>query len=208
MGTIIRIIHDPDNDSVAQTVSRYPDRFMAFVVVNPRLKNAMEIFEKGIEDQGMIGVKCHSWWHQFDPSQELLPIARRCEEKGLPLLIHLGGGPRTSNFQGLVEKCPGLKLILAHAGIPLFHKSWPRIKAEKNCFVDISGPYLNASLVRKTVTALGADKVLFGSDGPSSLRLKGGGYSYESILQWTRNLPLSDADKEKIFYKNLVKLLP
>jgi len=30
---------------------------MAFVVVNPRLKNAMEIFEKGIEEQVTVGVK-------------------------------------------------------------------------------------------------------------------------------------------------------
>jgi len=206
-GYTIRIIHDPDNDSVAHAVSMYPDRFMAFVVVNPTLRHAMDIFDKGIEDQGMVGVKCHSWWHQFDPSEELLPIARRCEEKGLPLLIHLGGGPRTGSVQGLLERCPRLKLILAHAGIPHFQRIWERVRAEKNCFVDISGSYLNAAIVRKAVQALGSDKVIFGSDGPVSLRCAGGGHSYESILQWTHNLPLSDGDKEKILHKNLEKLL-
>jgi len=206
-GKIIQIIQNPDNDSVSQVVSRYPERFIPFVVINPKLKNAMEVFEKGIEEQGMLGVKCHPWWHRIDIASELLPFARRCEEKGLPLLIHLGGGRQTGNFKVLLDNCPRLKLILAHVAIPHFQRAWKVIKEEKNCFVDISGNYLNASLVRKAVKALGPDKVIFGSDGPVSLRCRGG-YSYERILQWTRELRISDNDKEKIFHKNLERLLP
>ncbi len=206
-GKNIQIVQEPDNDSVAGVISRYPERFMGFVIVNPKLKNAMEVFEKGIEEQGMVGVKAHAWWHRFDPSSDLLPVARRCEEKKLPLLIHLGGGHQTGNFRGLLEKCPKLKLILAHAAIPFFGSAWGRIKEEKNCFVDISGSYLNASMARKAVKALGADKVIFGSDGPVSLR-HGDGYSYEPILKWTRDLPVSDSDREKILSGNLLKLLP
>ncbi|HEY49477.1 MAG TPA: amidohydrolase family protein [Dehalococcoidia bacterium] len=206
-GKNIQIIQDPDNDSVSHVISKYPDRFIGFVIVNPKLEDAMETFEKGIEEQGMVGVKCHAWWHRFDPSSDLIPIARRCEEKGLPILMHLGGGPQTGNFQGLLEKCPRLKLILAHAAIPFFGKVWGRVKEEKNCFVDISGSYLNASIARKAVKALGPDKVIFGSDGPVSLRCKEG-HSYEPILQWTRDLPISESDREKIFSGNLLKLLP
>ena len=207
-GKIIRIVQNPDNDSVSQVVSRYPERFMAFVVINPKLKNAREVLERGIEEQGMVGVKCHAWWHRVDISSELLPIARRCEEKGLPLLVHLGGGRQTGNFEVLLDNCPRLKLILAHVAIPHFQRSWKVIKEEKNCFVDISGSYINASMVRKAVRALGPDKLIFGSDGPIPLRCRAGGYSYEPILQWTRELRISDNDKEKIFHKNLERLLP
>jgi len=207
-GKTIQIVQNPDNDSVSKVVSRYPERFMAFVVINPKLKNAMEIFEKGIGEQKMVGVKCHAWWHRIDIASELLPIARRCEEKGLPLLVHLGGGRQTGNFEVLLDNCPRLKLILAHVAIPHFQRSWKVIKEEKNCFVDISGSYINASMVRKAVKALGPDKVIFGSDGPIPLRCRAGGYSYEPILQWTRELRISDNDKEKIFRKNLERLLP
>jgi len=207
-GKIIQIVQNPDNDIISQVVSRYPERFMAFVVINPKLKNAMEVLEKGIEEQKMVGVKCHAWWHRVDISSELLPIARRCEERGLPLLVHLGGGRQTGNFEILLDNCPRLKLILAHVAIPHFQRSWKKIKEQKNCFVDISGSYINASLVRKAVKALGPDKVIFGSDGPVPLRRKSGGHSYEPILQWTRELRISDNDKEKIFHKNLERLLP
>jgi predicted TIM-barrel fold metal-dependent hydrolase len=207
-GKIIQIVQNPDNDSVSKVVSKYPERFMAFVVINPKLKNAMEILEKGIEEQGMVGVKCHAWWHRVDISSELLPIARRCEEKGLPLLVHLGGGRRTGNFEVLLDNCPRLKLILAHVAIPHFQSSWKVIKENKNCFVDISGNYINASLVRKAVKAMGPDKVIFGSDGPVPLRKKAGGHSYEHILRWTLELRISDNDKERIFHKNLERLLP
>jgi predicted TIM-barrel fold metal-dependent hydrolase len=207
-GKNIQIIQNPDNDSVRQVVLRYPERFMAFVVVNPRLKNAMEIFEKGIEEQKMVGVKCQAWWHRIDIASGLLPVARRCEEKGLPLLVHLGGGRQTGNYEVLLDNCPRLKLILAHVAIPHFQKAWKVIKEAKNCFVDISGSYINAFLVRKAVKALGPDKVIFGSDAPIPLRCKGGGYSYELILRWTRELPISDSDKDKILHKNLERLLP
>lgn len=207
-GKTIHIVQNPDNDSVSEVVSRYPERFMAFVVINPKLKNAMEVLEKGIEEQGMVGVKCHAWWHRLDISSELLPIARRCEEKGLPLLVHLGGGRQTGNFEVLLDNCPRLKLILAHVAIPHFQRSWKVIKEQKNCFVDISGSYLNASMVRKAVKALGPDKVIFGSDGPVPLRCRAGGHSYEPILKWTRELHISDDDKEKILYRNLERLLP
>jgi predicted TIM-barrel fold metal-dependent hydrolase len=207
-GKIIRIVQNPDNDSVSQVVSKYPQRFMAFVVINPKLKNAMEVFEKYVEEQRMVGVKCHAWWHRVDISSELLPIARRCEGKGLPLLVHLGGGRQTGNFEVLLDNCPRLKLILAHVAIPHFQSSWKVIKEAKNCFVDISGNSLNAHLVRRAVKALGPDKVLFGSDGPVPLRCRAGGHSYEPILQWTRELRISDNDKEKIFHKNLERLIP
>ena len=207
-GKTIHIVQNSDNDSVSQVVSKYPERFMAFAVINPKLKNAMEILEKGVEEQGMVGVKCHAWWHRINISSELLPIAQRCEEKGLPLLVHLGGGRQTGNFEVLLDNCPRLKLILAHVAIPHFQSKWKVIKEQKNCFVDISGSYLNASLVRRAVKALGPDKVIFGSDGPISLRRKAGGYSYEPILRWTRELRISDNDKEKIFHKNLERLLP
>jgi predicted TIM-barrel fold metal-dependent hydrolase len=123
------------------------------------------------------------------------------------LLIHLGGRPQTGNFRVLLAKCPRLKLILAHLALPHF-EAWKEIKEEKNCFVDISGGYLNASLVRRGVKALGPDKVIFGSDAPVSLRCSGGDHSYEPILRWTRELPISDNDKEKIFHRNLEQLLP
>jgi hypothetical protein len=60
-GKTIQIVQNPDNDSVSQVVSRYPERFMAFAAINPRLKDAMEVLDKGIEEQGMVGVKCHAW---------------------------------------------------------------------------------------------------------------------------------------------------
>jgi len=206
-GKTIKIIQNPDNDVVSQVVSKYPERFMAFVSINPKLKNALEILEKGIEEQGMVGVKCHPWWHQIDLSSEMLPIARRCEEKGLPLLLHLGGSPKTGNFEVLLNKFPRLKLILAHLAVPYF-QSWRVVKEAKNCFIDISGSYVNASLVRRAVKTMGPDKVIFGSDGPVPLRCRGGGHSYEAVLRWTRELLISDNDKEKIFHKNLERLLP
>ncbi len=206
-GVTIEIRREPDNDAVHRVASRYPDRFLAFATINPKLPNAMEVFERAVEEQGMLGVKCHAWWHQFDPAVDLLPIARRCEEKGLPVLIHLGGAVRTGNFRGLLERCPRLKLILAHAAIPFFHTAWQTVKEHKSCFVDISGSYLNAALVRNAVRALGADKVIFGSDGPVSLRCDRG-HSYSRILRWTLDLPVSDREREKIFHQNLEKLLP
>ena len=198
----------PDNRPVVDALKKHPDRFITFVFLNPKNNpQVMAQLEQGVREYGMRGVKVHSWFHDYNPSELLRDVAKRCEALGLPILIHLGSRPDTGNVQGLIDACPKLKLILAHLGIPWFDRSWEQARRCPNVYLDISGPYLAAGLVAKALKTLGADKLIYGTDAPYGLRTKEGKLSYAYSKSWVERLPIADADKEKIFSGNLLRLL-
>jgi len=157
---------DPDNEKVFNTVSKYPDKFLGWIFVNPRgRKNQVEEFEKYKDAKGFIGVKAHPFWHHFTPV-ELAPVAQRLAKTGKPLLIHAGFGEE-GNFEALLKKAPDLKLILAHAGFPQYGDTWKKIKPLENVYMDLSQTsYTSESTTRKAVEMFGADRLFFGTDGP------------------------------------------
>ena len=79
--------------------------------------------------------------------QELAPAAALCEEKGVPMLIHLSS--ERDSYKYLPEKYPKLKLIYAHAGLPFWKGLWKRYGKDKpNVFIDTSSDYLTPSIVK------------------------------------------------------------
>jgi predicted TIM-barrel fold metal-dependent hydrolase len=205
-GKAYRIFKDPDNEAVGKKVLEHPDRFEFYAFINPKgTRDSVEVLEACRSRFGVKGVKTHSWFHDFSVQEDLLPLARRCRDLGLPLLIHLGGTPKTGDIEGLLTACPGLKVILAHAGLPYFKRCWPLLDRHPNLFMDISGPYLNAGLVREVVRAVGSRRLLFGTDAPYGLRTADG-YSFQPMLNWVRDLPIPDKEKEDIFSGNLLRL--
>jgi len=206
-GKAYRIFPDPDNETVGLKVRENSDRLIFYAFINPKgSRNPVEVLEDCRAKFDVRGVKTHSWFHDFDPSQDLLGVAKRCEELALPFPIHLGGNRKTGNIEGLIGACPKLKVILAHVGIPYFQRIWPLLAKYPNLHMDISGPYLDGTLVAETVRAVGSRRLLFGTDSPYGLR-HGDGYSFEPMKLWTEQLPISDKEKEDIFAGNLLRLL-
>jgi hypothetical protein len=163
----------PDNDSVLEAAREHPDRFIPFAFINASLgEEAQEEFDRVIA-AGARGMKLHPWLHDYQLT-EALPLIRRCESAGLPVLAHLGLGP-PEDVEAVLDACPHLKLILAHGGIPHFERLWrlPRVR------FDVALPALvSRSTVRRMLPAVGPDRVLFGSDAPVGLR-SDGGHRYE-----------------------------
>jgi uncharacterized protein len=181
LGKPYQIYKDPDNESVFEVVGKYPERFLGWVFVNPRgRKDQVEEFEKYKDHPGFVGVKAHSFWHRFRPV-ELEPVAVRLAKIGKPLIIHVGFGEE-GNFEALLAKVPDLKLILAHAGFPCYADTWKKIKARKNVYLDLSQTsYTSERATRETVDYLGADRLLFGTDGPFGFHGPDHAYDYGYI---------------------------
>jgi predicted TIM-barrel fold metal-dependent hydrolase len=162
----VKIYQDPDNKSVADAMAEYPDRFIGWIFVNPAGKNNAELEYANWKDTpGFIGVKAHPFWHRFEP-KELMPVAAKASQAGLPLLIHAGFAAH-GDFMPLVHEIPGLKLILAHAGFPAYADTWPVIQDFKNVYVDLSADaYVDGKVSQQAVDFLGVERCLFGTDGP------------------------------------------
>ena len=197
----------PNNESVAKAVRQYPDKFRGWLFVNPTIADPVEEIEKRMEEGLWIGVKAHPYWHRY-PVEMLDETAALCEERGLPLLIHLGGDKQTGDYRCLPERHPGLKLIYAHAGIPFYRPLWKYCLKKPNIFVDLSGPFLDFRLRTRAVVELSPDRCIYGTDGPFGYPTTSDRkYNHAAILREIQRMPVSDAGKEKILGGNMAALV-
>jgi len=148
------------------------------------------------------GVKLHPRAQNFDPlDKRVYKIYELIQKHQKPVIIHtrLENTPNTDpdRIADLAEIFPSMKIILAHfAGLsgPAFEK----VAKYPNLFVETSIISSNVVIGMKA-QRLGADKVLFGSDWP---------YSDQEIeLLKIKKSGLPESDKEKILFKNEMKML-
>ena len=109
------------NEYVAEAQSRYPDRIMGFVGVDPQRKDAIELLEKGVTEWGLKGVKLFPT--NFRVTDEAIqPFMAKINELEIPVLIHQGtdslpyvikyGSP--VDLDTLTLKYSKMKIIAAH----------------------------------------------------------------------------------------------
>ncbi|WP_104526120.1 amidohydrolase family protein [Blastococcus atacamensis] len=132
-------------------------------------------------DRGARVFKVHVQVGSFDPRDELLAdVWARLEQTGTPVVIHCGSGPLAGEHtgpapvEGLLERHPGLQLVIAHLGMPEYREfldlaeRYERVHLDTTMFAtDFTErlmPFDPADLPR--LAAL-RDKVLLGSDFPS-----------------------------------------
>lgn len=205
-GRIYKIYAKPDNELVAECIRKHPDKFLGWLFLNPRTAgDPLEELERYRTVPGFVGVKLHPHWHRYELSRAL-PIAQECERLGWPVLIHLGMG-EAGHWQALAAACPKLRLIFAHAGFPTYSSEWNAMRDHKNVWVDVSSPYINESLVRRAVKALGAERVLYGTDAPYGFHEESGLYDYGVIRGWVDRLPIRAAEVDGILGRNIETLL-
>ena len=191
----------PDNATVADALTAHPDRFYGWIFLNPKAAVGIAELERWRHVPGFVGVKLHPSWHRWS-IEEAIPIARRCEELGLPILIHLGFG-RQGDWRVLADACPRLRLIFAHAGIPHYDRMWGAIRDDERLAIDVSGPFLDEALVRDAVDAVGPERVVYGTDAPYGFHDDHGGYDYGAIRGWVERLRLPARDIERVLGGNL-----
>lgn len=166
----------PDNAPTFDAARQHPGRFIPFAFLNPVLgEEALDELDRRLGD-GARGVKLHPWCHDYR-LPAALPILRRCEGAGLPVLVHLGPGP-SSDVAAVLDACPRLKLVVAHAGIPHYEPLWQL----ERVYFDVAGPLVSAGMRKRLLRAVGPARVLYGSDAPVGIRSPDGHrYDFPSL---------------------------
>lgn len=193
---------DLDNKVTADFVKEQPGLIKGYVYVNPRNANAMDVLRKGMEEQGMSGLKLWIATHCNDPL--VYPIVEKMIEYDKPILIHtfvkavgqLQYETTSYHVGKLAERYPEAKLIMAHLGGEPFH-GIRNVAKYKNVWIDHSGTLVGSEDLNHTVKLVGADRVLFGSDMPIAYAS-----SYGQVLE----AKLTAEEREKIFWKNTAEL--
>ncbi|MBE6933867.1 MAG: amidohydrolase [Ruminococcaceae bacterium] len=193
---------DMDNRATADFMRDEPSLIRGYVYVNPRNSNAMQVLQKGIEEQKMSGMKLWVATHCNDPL--VFPLVEKMIEYDKPVLIHtfvkavgqMEHETTSYHVAQLAERYPEAKLIMAHLGGEAFH-GIRSIAKYKNVWVDHSGTLVGSEDLNHTVRLLGADRVMFATDMPIAFAS-----SYGQLLE----AKITEEEREKIAWKTAVEL--
>ena len=210
---------DETNSFAADYASADPERLLAFGGVHPRFTTDPEGQVEALLDMGIRCLKIHPP-HQGYPANaytmgldNLGRIYRRCEDRGLPVLIHTG----TSIFPGARSKYgrpmeiddvaidfPDLTIIMAHGGRPLWmDEAFFVLRRHKIVHLELSGIPPKRLLEYFPRLEEIADRVVWGTDWPSP-----GVKDLRQNLDQFLALPLPDDVKDKITRTNPLALIP
>lgn len=179
-----------------------PSLIEGLAYINPRNPDCLDVCKRAVEEDGMRGIK--SW--VSDPIDDPLynPVCEYAIRADVPLLIHTfykpeGMLPNESRaYQAciLARRYPELKLIIAHTGYNVYD-AVPCLYDCPNAYVDLSGSSCRYDDVDYTVSHIGAERVLFGTDMPGS---------FENCLGQILGANLSDTERRAILYGNAHRL--
>ena len=210
---------DSTNDFAARYAEASPERILPYGGVHARFTKDPEGDVDRLIDLGIRCLKIHPP-HQCHPAnayteglEALGRIYRRCEERGLPVLVHTG----TSIFPGARSKWgnpmelddvaidfPKLTIVMAHGGRPLWmEEAFFILRRHPNVYLELSGiPPARLLEYFPRLTDI-AHKTIWGTDWPSP-----GVHDLRKNLDAFRALPLDAGVQRAILSDTSLRLFP
>jgi predicted TIM-barrel fold metal-dependent hydrolase len=210
---------DETNEFSARYAERDRGRLIPFGGVHPRFTRDPEAAVDRLLDLGIACLKIHPC-HQVFPAnayteglETLAAVYRRCEERGLPVMVHTG----TSVFPGARSKYgrpmelddvaidfPDLRILMAHGGRPLWmDEAFFVLRRHPNVWLEVSGiPPRKLLDYFPRLPEIG-DRVLWGTDWPSP-----GVNDLRENLDQFLALPLEESLKTAITVENPLVVFP
>ncbi len=191
----------PSNELTMDCYEAAPDRFIPFAHVIPEEgQGALDELQRCFDEDGMRGLKLHCGEMQ-EPSVELLaPLLEMCIDRQAPVLIDMALNLKLA--REIAENFRELKFIIAHLGSPNDEDLAEQfiILAEAYPAVCLDSSYCHRPWkIPEAIQRLGADRVVFGSDGP---------LIHPAIeLAKIQVCKLSESDYAKVTRDNIMRLL-
>lgn len=222
-----------DEGSVAQTVSRFPERFFGYFMLNPKQADAMDRMKAACGNPGLHGVCLFPAMHGFALSDNrsiaILEIASQHE---MAVFVHCGAlsvgvrnklglpSPFDMRFSNPLDlhpvalQFPKIRFVIPHFGAGLFREALMVADLCLNVYLDTSSSNhwmlyegLNLRTVfRRTLDVVGPERLLFGTD--SSFFPRGWNAAvFEQQATALYELGLDQAQAAQIFSRNLERML-
>lgn len=165
-------------------------------------------------DQGARVFKAHVQVGDYSPLDPLLdPVWAILTERSIPTVIHAGSGPAPGRFTGpgpvaeVLDRHPGLPLIIAHMGMPEYREFLALARQHDNVYLDTTMAFTDfietsqpfTPDARADLEALG-ERILFGSDYPNIP------YPYPHAVESVIRLGFGDSWCRNVLHDNAARL--
>lgn len=183
------------NREIASIVEKHPAKFIGFAKHDPQTEagKVPAMLRREIREMGLKGLKLHRL-----PSRDILETVA---ELGIPILYH---PEKVANYHMIAAEFPQVPMIMAHLG-NFASRDWN----EHLQAIAVARRYPNVYLETSSVVfwkylemaakELGADKLIFGSDGPE--------VDSRVELYKIRLLKFPPAEEAKVTGGNILRLL-
>ena len=160
------------NAQMLALIRRFPSRFAGYAVFNPHHSKSRDDIVAALQQPGVVGIKIHPDVHACavgDP--RYAPAWELAERLDVPVLTHTFAGSSfcdPSDFDAVASAWPDASIILGHAGVTgSGHlRSIAVAQQHPKLYLEICGSYITGQWIKRMVTELGAERVLYGSDFP------------------------------------------
>ena len=202
-----------NNDSVIEFVSKYPDKFIGFVGLDPHKgMKAIEELKVSVKELGLRGVAVDPYLAQiYANAAKYYPIYSKCCELDVPIVFTTGPAtlvpnaiidhvaPRYIDF--VARDFPELKIIISHGGYPWVNEAINVVERNRNVYIDLSeyefSPMSEAYI--QAANKMIPDKILYASAHPF--------VDFRLALEKYERLPFEPDVYQKVMYDNAAKLL-
>jgi len=173
---------DGNDEVTARAVAKYPDKFVGFACIDPRMPDCMDLLVHAIEDLKLKGVKfgpIYNGVSLLDPRMN--PIYAYLQKNNIPLTMHMGttfgrNAPieegRPLNVDTVAMRYPDLKMIMAHMGHPWYEECIVVIRKQPNVYAEVSAlhyrpwQFYNILICAQEYTVHNRNKIFWGTDFP------------------------------------------
>jgi predicted TIM-barrel fold metal-dependent hydrolase len=179
-----------DNSYVLDTGRRHPERFVAVGTVDPLRPDAAASLKAAAGDGGLAGVRLFTSGStvpvqgEWFVAPETFPFWEQAAELGLPVCLQMRLGAATGQLEELLERFPGVTVLLDHIGYPDIAASPARAGADVAALARHPGLHLKLThrnlerlrdageraeeFLQPVVAAFGAGRIAWGSNLPAA----------------------------------------
>ena len=203
----------PNNGSVAEFVSKFPEKFIGYVGLDPHKgMRAVRELQCAVEKQGFKGAAIDPYLAQiYVNDAKYYPLYAKCCELAVPMVITTGTAtlvpnavidhvaPRYIDF--VARDFPELKIVVSHGGYPWVNEMIIVAQRNENVYLELSEYefFPLADTYIHAVNTIISDKVMYASAHPF--------VDFKEALKNYEKLPFKPEVREKVLYKNAARLL-
>lgn len=199
----IDVNYKAGNDLMIETITKYPERFHGFLVINPHFPEDIQPeIERCLKFKGVRGIKLHPAGHNCMPDYKNYHLVyEKAQEHKLPMLIHTWGSADLEAIDRLAPLYPDASFIMGHSGAYLRSMEDAIDLANKydNVYGDLAISLAYEGNVEWFVKEMGSHKVLYGTDMPY--------FSPTPNFSRVALADISDEEKRNVLGRNIKKLL-
>ncbi len=201
----------PENRAVYEATRKHPSRLLGFGWANPRLGRAttLDTIKQCFEEYGFLGIKFNGAQDDYviDDPEIGLPFIEKATQYGKPIAFHIGAdfyeNTHPYRLGHIASLYPDTQFLMVHMGgaaLPALERSAIEA-ATSNSNITIIGSGIPAPAILRAISALGAERMCFGSDTPFCL-MHVELAKYRALLQ-----DCDESDQARVMGSNFAHLL-